>query len=740
MIQDYGCMIIVDNIPKVTPDKLEKLRGVILKTYVQIADYLNGSDIYMPIDHSTQVSCGFCFIKFVSKQDAEMAVQQTNGLELTKKNIFKVNLYSDFIKYGEVQDQFVPRDPPLFQPRPDPTTWLTDPQGRDQFVIRFGNETNVKWASATVGEDPELEYGGEREKDSGRVWCNSYVSWSPQGSYLATFHDQGIKLWGGKEFEAQGRFNHPKVEELSFSPCENYLVTYRLYDQGSYNQNIETIVIWDIKKLQKLKVFETKSCLDTKCHVQAMITEQKVNKKPEIDPKKKSEEKVDKKPQERLMRGRVESYDSSQHAYVIMEGTTKHIVKVDKVVPLQDLNRFKWSQDGNYIARLACDIIQVFEMPSVGLLDRRSIPAKDVLDFVWSPTDNLISYWSPASGNLPALINIVQIPDRTNVCSRKLFDVQDGKMVWQSEGDYLCVHMVKLQNKKKSYVLMLFRIREPEVPVEQLELQEPIQHVSWEPSGDRFVVVHGEARQSIISVYSMAGIPETSKATTKSVSKTPPKKELVHLFSLQNKQCNDVIWSPAGNIAAFANYSPDSCLFEFYDIENNVSLSQKKHDRGNRLVWDPSGRILVSCTISNLRQNVTRPFSDDGYNLYTFQGTLISQVKRDKLYQFSWRPRPKDLLSSEEKKKIIKNLKKYEKIFMTEDQARKQELDSAIMTERRALATTWLEFTRQRKAQYAAYKSLRVALRNGYDSDDESNFNVTIRFEEKVLSTEKEVL
>ena len=166
-------------------------------------------------------------------------------------------------------------------------------------------------------------------------------------------------------------------------------------------------------------------------------------------------------------------------------------------------------------------------MPSVTLLDRRSLVAKDVLDFQWSPslTNNMISYWSPAAGNHPAFINIVRIPDRVNVCSRQMFDVQDGKMVWQNDGDYLCVYMTKVrclslcwcspsihtlpihysiestasiimvvpfttqvQNKKKAYVLMLFRLNLTDVPVEQVELTEPIQHVSWEPSGDRFVV------------------------------------------------------------------------------------------------------------------------------------------------------------------------------------------------------------------------------------------------------------
>lgn len=35
--------------------------------------------------------------------------------------------------------------------------------------------------------------------------------WSPQGSYLTTFHVPGIALWGGERFEKQGRFPHKDV-------------------------------------------------------------------------------------------------------------------------------------------------------------------------------------------------------------------------------------------------------------------------------------------------------------------------------------------------------------------------------------------------------------------------------------------------------------------------------------------------------------------------------------------------
>lgn len=660
--------------------------------------------------------------------------------------MFKVNLYSDLDKFASLSEQYEPKPPPPFNPRPDPTKWLSDPQGRDQFAVRFGSETHVSWASAAVGEDPEVEYDGSREKSEGKVWCDSYVTWSPSGTYLATFHDQGVKLWGGDKFEPQGRFIHSGVEDMRFSPCENYMATYRLFDQAYGTP--EPIIIWDTRSGNKLKTFECKSSLDPKCHVQATVIEEKTSKKVEqVDPAVKGA--AQKAPErkkievERLVRARIISYDEQRHSFKLLEGSTEHIVRADKVQAMQDLNHLKWSPDGKYLARLGCDLIQVYEMPTVTLLDRRSLVAKDVLDFQWSPSTstNMISYWSPAAGNHPAFINIVRLPDRVNVCSRQMFDVQDGKMVWQNDGDYLCVHMTKVQNKKKAFVLMLFRLNLADVPVEQIELSEPVQHISWEPSGDRFIVVHGEQRSSTISVYSMAGVVESGASKSgggKGAGKVT-KRELTLSYSLPNKQCNDVLWSPAGGIVVFAHFTSDCCVFEFYDIDNNVSLGNKKHDRGNRLVWDPSGRILASSTISPLNSK-SRPIADDGFQFYTFQGNLISMAKREKLFQFSWRPRPKDLLSPEEKKKIIRNLKKYEKIFMQEDLSRKREMDSAVLSVRREQALKFLEYTRSRKAQYAAYKQIRKLLRDGYDSDDDSLFEVSKVFEEKILSSEKEVL
>jgi uncharacterized protein with WD repeat len=55
-------------------------------------------------------------------------------------------------------------------------------------------------------------------------WTETYVRWSPQGTYLATFHHKGVALWGGDKFEQIMKFAHPGLQLIDFSPCER-LVT-----------------------------------------------------------------------------------------------------------------------------------------------------------------------------------------------------------------------------------------------------------------------------------------------------------------------------------------------------------------------------------------------------------------------------------------------------------------------------------------------------------------------------------
>jgi translation initiation factor 3 subunit B len=45
-----------------------------------------------------------------------------------------------------------------------------------------------------------------------QYWTESFVQWSPLGTYLATVHRQGAAVWGGDStFNRLMRYAHPQV-------------------------------------------------------------------------------------------------------------------------------------------------------------------------------------------------------------------------------------------------------------------------------------------------------------------------------------------------------------------------------------------------------------------------------------------------------------------------------------------------------------------------------------------------
>ena len=42
-------------------------------------------------------------------------------------------------------------------------------------------------------------------------WTESFVQWSPKGSYVTTVHTQGTAVWGGPSFGRIQRFSHKQV-------------------------------------------------------------------------------------------------------------------------------------------------------------------------------------------------------------------------------------------------------------------------------------------------------------------------------------------------------------------------------------------------------------------------------------------------------------------------------------------------------------------------------------------------
>ncbi|XP_076951731.1 eukaryotic translation initiation factor 3 subunit B-like [Bidens hawaiensis] len=449
----FGSIIVVDNLPVVPREKYDKLEGVVRKIYSQIG-VIKENGLWMPIDEDTGKTLGYCFIEYNTPQEAELAKEKTNGYRLDRAHIFAVNMFDEIDKFMNVPDEWAPPEIKPYVPGENLQRWLTDEKGRDQFVIRAGSDTEVLWNDARqVKADPVYKRP---------FWTESFVQWSPLGTYLATVHRQGAAVWGGATtFNRLMRYAHPQVKFIDFSPGEKYLVTYSSHEPSNPRDTHRVVLnIFDVRTGKVMRDFK-----------------------------------------------------GSADEFAI--GGTGGFTGVSWPV-------FKWggSKEDKYFARLGKNMISVYDTETFGLIDKKSVKVDNVMDFSWSPTDPIFALFVPelGGGNQPARVSLFQIPSKVELRQKNLFSVSDCKMYWQSNGEYLAVKVDRYTKTKKSTYtgFELFRIKERDIPIEVFELDNKNDKVisfAWEPKGHRFAVIHGDNPRPDVSFYSVKG-GKVSKLTT----------------------------------------------------------------------------------------------------------------------------------------------------------------------------------------------------------------------------------
>ena len=224
---------------------------------------------------------------------------------------------------------------------------------------------------------------------------------------LATLHRQGVRLWGGPSWSPVQKFAHPLVKLIDFSPNERYLVTWSnepiVIPEGapqgpqylSYEDEGNSVAVWDIKTGNLLRTFPTQN---------------------------------------------------------IPQGEDGKAGGRKQQMPWPAL---KWSPDDRYVARVTPgQQISVYELPGMGLLDKKSIKIEGVVDFEWRPMgdrdreeaekegkgdagpargkkqrENMLAYWTPEMGNQPARASLMSIPSRAVLRSKNLFNVTEVRLV-----------------------------------------------------------------------------------------------------------------------------------------------------------------------------------------------------------------------------------------------------------------------------------------------------------------------
>lgn len=353
---------------------------------------------------------------------------------------------------------------------------------------------------------------------------------------------------------------------------------------------------------------------------------------------------------------------------------------------------------------------------------------------------------APEQNNAPAHVDLIEIPSRKQLRQKNLFSVSRCNMVWHDQGDYLAVKVTRHTKSKKTLYnnIELFRLREPGVPVEMLDVKDAVMALAWEPRGSRFAMIHAEnpsASKVDVSFYDMMKVEEVLTVVKGNKKKhRTTVAELHKVETLQGRGCNVLFWSPAGSHIIMASLGENaSGTLEFYDVDSKA-LVVKEHYRANQVLWDPSGRSVVTCVSQPIGGGHFKFAMDNGYILWSFQGKQLHQQSFETFYQFLWRPR-ESLLSKNEIAKVKRNLKKYEEQFDKADRERER---ARHLEETKGKREERAEFrnllARNKKLLVTKSHAEHVALLGGYDSEDEANYIIRERSVETVLSSKEEVV
>mmetsp|Transcript_14524 Transcript_14524/g.38857 ORF Transcript_14524/g.38857 Transcript_14524/m.38857 type:complete len:714 (+) Transcript_14524:27-2168(+) len=641
LLRAQSSVVVVDGVPIVPANRVEKLRMVLTKIFKGFGNFagkeLGGdaaaqpdlSGVVLPVNEDGSTK-GFAFIRYQKPIDAQRATASTDGFSLDKSHTFVSRLLADVERVQHVGDTF---EEPEFATAlletvndvVDTSTWLLDGRAREQFCVLHGDEVEIYWQDSVV--QPELDYARTH-------WTDSHVMWSPRGSYLTTFHRQGIALWGGSKWERVMKFQHKNVKYASFSPCERYLVTCTGLEVEHDNpKDPQSVIVWEVSTGRALRSFL------------GVPAGQKME------------------------------------------------------WPL-----FKWSHDGSMLARRGPGVISVYSSPDMGLLDKKSLKIPDVQTFEWSPSANILAYWTPEIGNAPARVTLVDLPSKREIRNKALFSVASIYLQWHRQGTYLCCKVDRLTKSKKGKFVNfeLFRMTHKDIPVETMEYKESdvIMAFAWEPNGHRFAVMHNDTpgRQAV-TIFTMEGTGGAGSAV---------KEE--HRFD--KRTITNLVWSPAGNILVLAGLGSLNGQLEWINVDEQSTIATGEHFMCTGLEWDSSGRFLAT-TVSHQRNAL-----DNGYTFWNSIGRELAHESRDAFYQLQWRPRPPSLITPKLAREVRKNLRTYRERYEAEDRELKESRKSGAAARRRELREEWSKYMEERLGQIAAQKERRVAARNGISDDD----------------------
>jgi translation initiation factor 3 subunit B len=650
-----------------------------IQSYQELINYKN-------IPHD--MTYGIAYFDFQTKEISRKVHKYLTAQNKSKKNRWIIKTWKMWNNIGNSLKKYLHPKFQDFHYEDNSSKWLEDSEGRDQFVVRCKendlHQTIIYWGDPfREGADLVTDFNNTLKQMQRQYLTNKEVIWSPKGTYLISRHENGIKFW------SQGRNNiwieikkflHPKVDLFDISPKESYLITYNSLDKEK-----SLIQIWDVE-LGTLKKQLT-------------------------------------------------------HSF-------SHYVKLSWPF-------FKWSHDDNYFGWLDCskynknsntiqisqedaDKIRIFQSSNFEKIESGSIRASRISTFSFSPNRSLLIYCSKGdySNSIPTNISLISIPDQKSLFSKNYFLTLKVDFFWHPNGDFLCVMIKKRINKKQkndiqpsNSAIIVFHCKEKNYPwVEKKLGKEIVKDIKWDPTQPRICVI--QENKNISKSATTIRIFDFKRNNADEIFKIKPEISNNAIFCL---------WSPQGRYLCWHHEKGERT---FYDTHCRY-FKKKIHEGSQNIHWSPCGRYVVSTLVSQLTDiNDSSQYTKEhnGWKMYNYKGDEIIHNKykideknnKKTFYSFCWRPRPKSILSNEEKLKIKKDLKdKYWVKYEMYDKKVLLNQLSKITKERMKKYKKWESYIDQWSKIQKYNKKIRIQLRQGKDSENENSYHGTVQ--EKVL-------
>lgn len=695
----------------------------------------NGIELPMGEDGK---SLGYAFISYTTPAVAARAARELEKVALSRGGTPMTALTLDELRTLVARGAPAPAAPLDVEDASDDSYWLVDDQCRDEFVLRYSNtekdrageeekhETEVVWAN-TRGA-PALDYAGERFKAMGRTWAESFVRWSPRGTYLATVHEgivdrdgrtarAGVKLWHGKGFREGRRLEHGAH------------IHQTAHERGKDGKEWVATPVNDILW----------SPDEVRCGRARGQTRPAPRSRSPALPNA-----APPPPPQRFICTWT-GYPNNRNAdraFVVWDARTgKEVRKFKQAEQADAAHKFSWSPDSRFLARVvtkidaekrtggavASEFVEIYEAPLFRLLEDRSTRAPGARELAWCPRrHNILSWWTPEVADGPTTVSFLRVlpaaapggaSTREYAKQVNQYLVQDVQVRWAPQGDYCAIVAEMLTKAQKAKMkkatggkmlaggaggkmasagyevkVLRFKNKQGDPPIDELEIKERVVQFAWcvgrardasraRPAGR---VLTPALPSSLPPSPPCPPHPREPHAARFAVLVGDTSRLSVQFFSLggdrgiskthelKDQPVSALHWSPRGEVLLLTGLGMalggHLC---FYDAKEHKVLAEAAHEAANGVAWDPSGRMVATTKTRPMgKMQHAREAVSNGYTLWTFQGAKVHAADRPKVWQFAWRPRPDALLSDEELRDVRSSLRKFVERYQDEDKAR----------------------------------------------------------------------